>query len=239
MSLDYKPGDTFWVQFVTQRADTGAATNGDSTPTGTVTKNGTDDDAVSVTVTNIDTGRYKATFAIPATYVPGDIVELSIAATVNGIAGKGIVATFRLGYGVIRSSTAAAGAAGSITLDASASATDNIYKGEWIVIVAGTGAGQVRLCTGYTGSTQVATVAPNWVTNPTSSSVFAILPAGGIDVEMFGNSTGTFSSGVPSVNASQFAGSATAATNAGSFYNAAFILATVNDGSPAAGAFNG
>lgn len=75
---------------------------------------------------------------------------------------------------IIRSNTAAAGAAGSITLDASASATDNIYRGQTIKLTGGTGAGQTRIITGYTGSTQVATVDENWQTNPTSSSTFVI-----------------------------------------------------------------
>lgn len=79
-----------------------------------------------------------------------------------------------------RSNTAAAGAAGSITLDASASSVNDFYKDSWIKITGGTGAGQTRLCTGYTGSTQVATVAPNWATNPDNTSTFAILPAGKI-----------------------------------------------------------
>ncbi len=76
-----------------------------------------------------------------------------------------------------RVNTAQAGAAGSITLDAGASATDSLYNGNWVCIMSSTGAGQCRLITGYTGSTKVATVTPNWTTNPSSSSVFAIVPA--------------------------------------------------------------
>jgi hypothetical protein len=85
----------------------------------------------------------------------------------------------------VRSNTAQAGASGSITLDASASATNDLYKGQWIYITSGTGAGQSRLCTGYVGSTKVASVAPNWATNPDNTSVFNIWPSAGIDVEMW------------------------------------------------------
>lgn len=76
----------------------------------------------------------------------------------------------------IRESTAQAGAAGSITLDAAASATDNLYRGELIWITGGTGAGQVRVCSGYTGASKVATVDENWITNPDNTSTFAVLP---------------------------------------------------------------
>lgn len=94
-------------------------------------------------------------------------------------------ATFAVDTGLrsSRSNTAAAGAAGSITLDASAGSVDNFYKGMLIYITGGTGIGQLRVCTGYTGSTQVATVAPNWATNPDNTSTFAVLPCGPADVE--------------------------------------------------------
>jgi hypothetical protein len=103
MSASYKPGDTVWVEFITSRFDTGAATNADSSPAiaGTLNRNGTDDGSVTITITNIDTGRYKATFVIPATYVAGDELNLSIAATVNSVAGKGIVWRTHLGTGAI------------------------------------------------------------------------------------------------------------------------------------------
>lgn len=75
-----------------------------------------------------------------------------------------------------RTGTAQAGAAGSITLDAGASATDDYYKGALIAIISGTGAGQApRVCTGYTGASKVATVGRNWTTAPDNTSVFVVL----------------------------------------------------------------
>lgn len=82
----------------------------------------------------------------------------------------------------IRSATAQAGAAGTITLDASASAMDDFYNETLIFITGGTGVGQSRMITDYVGSTKVATIAPNWATNPGATSTFAILPQGGISV---------------------------------------------------------
>lgn len=75
----------------------------------------------------------------------------------------------------IGTGTCVGGANGSITLDASASATNDFYKGARIYLTAGTGAGQSRLCTGYNGTTKVATIEPNWVTNPANGTTnFAI-----------------------------------------------------------------
>lgn len=119
----------------------------------------------------------------------------------------------------IRTGTAQAGANGSITLDGSASATDDFYKNGLIVLSAGTGANQARTISGYTGSSKIATVTPNWVTNPSSDSVFVILPAGSIagataptaaevadavwDEARSGHPTsGTFGEGVASVQGS-------------------------------------
>lgn len=81
-------------------------------------------------------------------------------------------------YGA-RSGTAQAGAATTITLDASASATNDIYNYQLIVITGGTGAGQARIITDYDGTTKVATV-NTWQTNPASDSVFLVIPFGQI-----------------------------------------------------------
>lgn len=79
---------------------------------------------------------------------------------------------------VFRSATAQAGSSSSITLDASASATNDLYKYSIISIIAGTGAGQARQCNGYTGSSKVATVGVNWTVAPASDSVFMVTPLG-------------------------------------------------------------
>lgn len=85
--MSYKPGDSATIEFVTSDA-TGAATNADSLPAGTINRNGTDDIPVTVAITNLDAGRYKAVFTIPVGYAAGDSVNLSIAATIGGIAAK-------------------------------------------------------------------------------------------------------------------------------------------------------
>lgn len=82
--------------------------------------------------------------------------------------------------GITRSGTAQAGAAGTITLDAGASAVDDYYNNQVLVITGGTGAGQARILSDYVGSTKVATVNGNWATNPDNTSTFAVVPFGAV-----------------------------------------------------------
>ena len=65
--------------------------------------------------------------------------------------------------------TATAGAAGSITLAAGASAVDDFYNRCVIELTANTGQGQFRLITDYVGSTKVATITPNWKVTPAAT----------------------------------------------------------------------
>jgi hypothetical protein len=78
----------------------------------------------------------------------------------------------------LRANTAQAGTASTITLDASASATNNLYQYCQISIIGGTGAGQSRQISAYVGASKVATVGVNWAVNPSSDSVFVITPFG-------------------------------------------------------------
>ena len=77
----------------------------------------------------------------------------------------------------LRSNTAQAGAASTITLDASASATTDFYRFAIIKTTGGTGSGQARVCTAYNGSTKVATVDRPWATNPDNTTTFDIFLA--------------------------------------------------------------
>lgn len=78
---------------------------------------------------------------------------------------------------------AQAGAAAFVQLDAAASAVDSFYASATspavAVIVSGTGAGQSRVATGYTGASKQLAVSPNWVTAPDSTSVIKVLGLGG------------------------------------------------------------
>ncbi len=88
-AMSVRSAQSITVEFTTSSPTTQAAANADSTPAGTLVVNGTDN-AAAVTVTNVDTGRYKCAVTLP-TLAVGDVVELSVAATVGGVAGKRIV----------------------------------------------------------------------------------------------------------------------------------------------------
>lgn len=120
------------------------------------------------------------------------------------------------------SGVAQGGAAGSITLRASASGTADYYNGAEIEIVRGTGAGQLRTITDYSAA-QVATVDRNWATNPDSTSVYIIHPKVGLTL-------GTDI--VAHANLKQIADNATAATNMETLYQGGLIATSVNDASP-------
>lgn len=79
--------------------------------------------------------------------------------------------------GLLRASTAQAGALTSITLDAGASAVTSFYRDALCHITSGTGIGQARFISAYNGATKVASVYRAWATTPDNTSVFAIVRA--------------------------------------------------------------
>jgi hypothetical protein len=58
--------------------------------------------------------------------------------------------------------------------DASGSSNQNAYVGKPIFISQGTGAGQTRIITSYNINTRVATITPNWQTQPDTTSFYSI-----------------------------------------------------------------
>ncbi len=71
---------------------------------------------------------------------------------------------------------AQAGSATTITLQSTASASNDIYNGSIVTILAGTGAGQTREITDYVGGTKVVTVDTAWAVDPDSQSTYAVIP---------------------------------------------------------------
>jgi len=114
--------------------------------------------------------------------------------------------------GFIRRNTAVSVAAGSITLDAGASATADYYNNCLVLIVsASTGAGQVRLITDYSTG-KVASITPNWTTSPTGTVVFMILPAARSDLALWqGSAPSALGSGRVKVDAEAISASTDAA----------------------------
>lgn len=76
-------GSTAAGEFTTRNPDTGVESNADSIPTGVLVLNGVDT-AVTVTITEKETGVYKWSAPISSTYSRGDRVQIRIAATIAG-----------------------------------------------------------------------------------------------------------------------------------------------------------
>lgn len=74
--------------------------------------------------------------------------------------------------------TAQSGASLAVALATTASSVDAWYTGQKVVILSGTGVGQSRYVTGYTGSSRSCAIDRAWVTNPDATSVVAVLPVG-------------------------------------------------------------
>lgn len=87
---------------------------------------------------------------------------------------------------VIVGGTLAAGASNGGTLPGSASAVDSTYVNATIFITGGTGSGQRRKITTYTGSSRVFVVDSNWSVTPDGTSTFDILPT----INITGDGTG-------------------------------------------------
>lgn len=85
-----------------------------------------------------------------------------------------LAGTFGQAMAPIRTGTAQAGAASTITLDSGASATDDFYNYLLLRIVSGVGAGQARYVTDYIGASKIATVNRPWVVQPDNTSVFVL-----------------------------------------------------------------
>lgn len=88
------------------------------------------------------------------------------------------------------SGLAQAGAAGTITLESTATAGDDLIKNDFISIVSGTGGHQTRRVTAYNGTTKVATVSPDWEVQPDATSGYWILPQGRTSVAESNDKTG-------------------------------------------------
>lgn len=167
------------------------------------------DEDAGTTATNdfVDEGSYYS-IALTASEMQCARVTLDINATLREVVHietyGGQNAEHQFGPNIVRQATAQAGASGSITLDASASATIDFYNHMIVRIVDGTGVGQARVVEDYNQTTKVATV-ENWNVTPDSTSIFQIVQ----DYRPYVNANGRVEADVL-----QISGDATAADNA-------------------------
>ncbi len=100
------------------------------------------------------------------------------------------------------------------TLRAGASDVDNIYRGDRIIITAGSGSAEHAIVTEYTGASKVAIIAESWVITPNSTSEYKLSPAD-VDVETWQHEHTTLIGTLPAVAASTGTVTASTLLNAG------------------------
>jgi len=92
----------------------------------------------------------------------------------------------------VHSGTAQAGSTSTtFVMDTGADGTnDNIYRGDRIVVTAGTGVGEHGIIISYTASSRTATMSEAWVVTPDNTSEFTVVPAD-VDVETWNHNAVT------------------------------------------------
>jgi hypothetical protein len=136
-------------------------------------------DSVVDDATRIDASALNTHSAITAAAIADAVWDEVLTGATHNVATSAGRRLRELGAFSVVSGTATAGAAQTITLDANASATANIYNQNLIVIIGGTGAGQARMIIEYTTG-RVATVDRTWEVNPASGSEYQIVAFSGI-----------------------------------------------------------
>jgi hypothetical protein len=133
----------------------------------------------SVTVDTRTVNLVLGTFRIVAAEVTAGVSTVHVESLADGSIDA---ATFTAdtGFITVRTGTAQAGAATTITLDAGASAVDDFYNGDLIVLTGGAGAGQSEFVDSYVGATNVATMRGSWVVNPDNTTTWIIQPFGSL-----------------------------------------------------------
>jgi hypothetical protein len=140
-----------------------------------IVKNGDTLTNTANTVTEIGGGWYY--LSLTAAEMTADSVSLEVRSSSTGaqtvrmkLAPRKLVS--------LRSGTAQGGAAGYITLDASAGAKDDIWNGCLVVATIDSNV-EARIVSDYTGSSQQAAVSPSWNVTPDSDDTFVVyLPEG-------------------------------------------------------------
>lgn len=103
--------------------------------------------------------------------------------------------------------TAQSGTSSTIVLASATSYADDIINGRRIRIKSGTGAGQSRVITDFVGSTDTCSVSPNWVTNPSSDSVY-VIDDGSVNIATVSNTAASSTSGPIDANVVEVDGAA-------------------------------
>jgi hypothetical protein len=116
--------------------------------------------------------------------VTGDVAGKVLGGGGSTITGDGCQSTLRQAQADLvwqstrytpETGTAQSGSAANIILRAGASAVDGIFVGAKLAIFAGTGIGQCRVCTAYTGSSKTFWTDQNWTVTPDGTSQYIVI----------------------------------------------------------------
>lgn len=173
-------GQTITIDFVTH-GTTGAVSDADSTPTSEVFEETNDTGILTPTVTKrtSKTGNYRLQVVCTAAngFEIGKSYSVVASATVGGIAGKAVVASFMIGapfyYGAVVAD------AGNTTTQFKANRTDaeaGTFSRHSCVFVTGTLAGQCCKVYNFNPATDFFSVRDGYSVAPTAGDVFVLLP---------------------------------------------------------------
>ena len=129
------------------------------------------DTASEATEVNTTSGMYF--LDLTAAEMNGSLVMLRVQSTTAGAKTTPIVLYPRVPV-TLETGTLTAGTTANVTLTTAASTTDNAYRGCLVHITSGTGTGQGRVITAYTGSSRIAVVTPVFGTAPDATSGYSI-----------------------------------------------------------------
>ena len=98
--------------------------------------------------------------------------------TTTPVSGTGFDITASTSSGISVEGVIVSATSTTAVLGSEASSVDDLYNNGIISIVSGTGSGQFRDISDYTGSTKTVTVSTSWSVTPDSTSGYAVIPSG-------------------------------------------------------------
>lgn len=107
-------------------------------------------------------------YAVQYNAVGGRIEQIKVSSTGNAFP---YYVPVSAGHKVVQSTTT------TVKLDPRASGSDDVYNQYSIRITSGTGAGQIRVISDYTGTNKTATITEAWAELPDTTSIYEILPS--------------------------------------------------------------
>lgn len=202
-----------------------------SSPDSEISKNGDTFADCTNEATEIATSSGVCYLLLTGTELTADVVAVRIQSTG---AKTTILTLYPRKLVSVRAGTSASGGSSTstIVLDASAAAVDDYYNGMIVAAVIDS-VTEVRVITDYTGSTQTATVTPDWNTAPDNDDTFTIYLPEGVQLQQsnltyISGAAVSASSGLLNANVTQLSGDSTAADNAEAFFDGTGYAGTNN-----------